>query len=155
MHIVLHEPEIPQNTGSISRTCLLTDTKLHLIRPLGFSIEEKYLLRSGLDYWSHLDVQYYDNFEHFVEVNNNPLIFMSSTKGMKLYTEFKYPVNAYIMFGKESAGIPRYILDQYRATTLRIPMCEKVRESRSLNLSNAVSIVLYEALRQNDFNNMG
>ncbi len=148
MNIVLLEPEIPANTGNIGRTCVATGTKLHLIKPLGFSLEDKYLKRSGLDYWNKLEVFYYENFNDFLEKNNNPPIFMGTTKAKKTYTEVSYNENSFIMFGKESKGIPEEILLDYRETCVRIPM---LSDYRSLNLSNAVAIILYEALRQNNF----
>ena len=148
MNIVLLEPEIPANTGNIGRTCVATGTKLHLIKPLGFSLEDKYLKRSGLDYWDKLEVFYYENFNDFLEKNNNPPIFMGTTKAKKTYTEVSYNENSFIMFGKESKGIPEEILLDYRETCIRIPM---LSDYRSLNLSNAVAIILYEALRQNNF----
>lgn len=148
MNIVLLEPEIPANTGNIGRTCVATGTKLHLIKPLGFSLEDKYLKRSGLDYWNKLEVFYYENFNDFLEKNNNPPIFMGTTKAKKTYTEVSYDENSFIMFGKESKGIPEEILLDYRETCIRIPM---LSDYRSLNLSNAVAIILYEALRQNNF----
>ncbi len=148
MNIVLLEPEIPANTGNIGRTCVATGTKLHLIKPLGFSLEDKYLKRSGLDYWDKLEVFYYENFNDFLEKNNNPPIFMGTTKAKKTYTEVSYNENSFIMFGKESKGIPEEILLDYRETCVRIPM---LSDYRSLNLSNAVAIILYEALRQNNF----
>lgn len=148
MNIVLHEPEIPQNTGNIARTCAATGTTLHLIEPLGFSIDEKNVKRAGLDYWDLLDVRTYKNFEEFLEKNNNPKIFMATTKSKQTYVDVTYDDDAYIMFGKESAGIPEEILLNYKETSVRIPMRS---EARSLNLSNSVNIVLYEALRQTDF----
>lgn len=148
MNIVLLEPEIPANTGNIGRTCVATGTKLHLIKPLGFSVDDKSLKRCGLDYWDKLDVQYYENFEDFLEKNNNPKIFMATTKALKTYSDVQYDKDSYIMFGKESKGIPEDILIQYRESCIRIPM---LSEYRSLNLSNAVAVVLYEAFRQNSF----
>ncbi len=148
MNIILHEPEIPQNTGNIARTCAATGAKLHLIEPLGFSIDEKNLKRAGLDYWELLDVKTYKNFEDFLIQNNHPKIYMATTKSKQTYTEVQYEEDAYIMFGKESAGIPEEVLLNYKATAIRIPM---IKEARSLNLSNSVAIVLYEALRQNEF----
>ena len=148
MNIVLHEPEIPQNTGNISRTCAVTHSKLHLIKPLGFSVEDRYLKRSGLDYWQFLDVSYYENFEDFLDKNQNAKIFMATTKAKKIYTDVTYSENDFIMFGKESAGIPEEILLKYKDTSVRIPMYD---ELRSLNLSNSVAIILYEALRQQNF----
>lgn len=148
MHIVLLEPEIPQNAGNIARTCAATHTVLHLIKPLGFSVEDKYLKRAGLDYWNLLDIRYYENFDDFISKNPNAKIFMATTKSKKVYTEVEYGKDDYIMFGKESAGIPEEILLNYKETSVRIPMFE---EARSLNLSNSVAIMLYEALRQNNF----
>lgn len=148
MNIVLLEPEIPANTGNIGRTCMATGSKLHLIKPLGFSVEDKYLKRSSLDYWDKIDVYYYENFNDFLEKNNNPIIFMATTKAKKTYVEVSYDKDAFIMFGKESKGIPEEILLKYKQTSIRIPM---FLDCRSLNLSNAVAIVLYEALRQNNF----
>ena len=148
MNIVLHEPEIPQNTGNISRTCAVTHSKLHLIKPLGFSVEDRYLKRSGLDYWQFLNVSYYENFEDFLDKNPNAKIFMATTKAKKIYTDVTYSENDFIMFGKESAGIPEEILLKYKNTSVRIPMYD---ELRSLNLSNSVAIILYEALRQQNF----
>lgn len=148
MNIILHEPEIPQNTGNIARTCAATGAKLHLIEPLGFSIDEKNLKRAGLDYWELLDVHTYKNFEEFLEKNDYPKIYMATTKSRQTYTEVQYEEDAFIMFGKESAGIPEEILLNYKETAIRIPM---VSDARSLNLSNSVAIVIYEALRQNAF----
>lgn len=148
MNIVLHEPEIPQNTGNISRTCAVTHSKLHLIKPLGFSVDDRYLKRSGLDYWQYLDVRYYENFQDFLDKNPNAKIFMATTKAKKIYIDVTYSENDFIMFGKESAGIPEEILLKYKDTSVRIPMYD---ELRSLNLSNSVAIILYEALRQQNF----
>ena len=122
MNIVLLEPEIPQNAGNIARTCAVTKSTLHLIKPLGFSVEDKYLKRAGLDYWNLLDIYYYDNFDDFLKKNKYPVIFMATTKSKKLYTDVQYQQNDYIMFGKESAGIPEEILLQYPQTSVRIPM---------------------------------
>ncbi|MCI1930106.1 MAG: tRNA (uridine(34)/cytosine(34)/5-carboxymethylaminomethyluridine(34)-2'-O)-methyltransferase TrmL [Clostridia bacterium] len=148
MNIVLHEPEIPQNAGNIARTCSCTHTTLHMIKPFGFSLEDKYLKRAGLDYWKELDIKYYENFEDFIEKNPNAKIWMATTKAKKVYSDVEYDENDFIMFGKETAGIPEEILLDYKDTSVRIPM---YAESRSLNLSNSVAIVLYEALRQQDF----
>lgn len=149
MNIILLEPEIPLNTGNIGRTCVATGSKLHLIRPLGFEVSDKALKRAGLDYWNDLNVNYYDSFEHFLIENNNPKIFMATTKSEKTYADVIYKNDDYIMFGKESAGIPEEILLKYKATSIRIPMLPNYR---SLNLSNAVAVILFEALRQNNFN---
>ncbi len=148
MNIVLHEPEIPQNAGNIARTCAVTHSSLHLIKPLGFSVEDKFLKRAGLDYWHLLDVHYYDSFNHFLSLNKGARIFMATTKSRQTYTDVKYDMDDFIMFGKESAGIPEEILLDYKDTSVRIPMFE---DTRSLNLSNSVAIILYEALRQNNF----
>lgn len=151
MNIVLLEPEIPANTGNIGRTCVATGSRLHLIKPLGFSLEEKELKRAGLDYWKNLDVTVYENFQDFLDKNPGAVLFMATTKAKKTYTEISYPDNAYLMFGRESAGIPEEILLDYQETSVRIPMNEDIR---SLNLSNSVAIMLYEALRQHDFAQM-
>ena len=151
MNIVLHEPEIPANTGNIGRTCVATGTSLHLIKPLGFDISDKAVRRAGMDYWKELDLHVYENFEEFVEKNPEARIYMATTKARKAYTEVEYKGNDFIMFGKESAGIPEEILVKYEKTSVRIPM---IGEIRSLNLSNSVSIILYEALRQQDFEGM-
>ena len=148
MNIVLLEPEIPQNAGNIARTCAVTGSSLHLIKPLGFSVEDKYLKRAGLDYWQYLDVRYYENFQDFVEKNPGARLIMATTKAKKVYTEISYKEDDYIVFGKESAGIPEEILLNYKETSVRIPMAG---ELRSLNLSNSVAIMVYEALRQLDF----
>lgn len=151
MNIILHQPEIPANTGNIGRTCVATNTVLHLIEPLGFRLNEKEIKRAGMDYWEHLDVRRYVNFEEFLELNLGAKIYMATTKAKKTYTEVEFGPDDYIMFGKESAGIPEEILVDYEETCIRIPMLPNIR---SLNLANSVSIVLYEALRQNNFENM-
>ena len=149
--VVLLEPEIPANTGNIGRTCVATGTKLHLIEPLGFSLSEKALKRAGMDYWSQLDVERYVNYEDFLQRNPGAKIYMATTKAKKIYSEASYEPDCYIMFGKESAGIPEEILVEHPEECVRIPM---IGETRSLNLSNSVAIVLYEALRQNQFDHM-
>ena len=151
LNIVLFEPEIPANTGNIGRTCVATNTRLHLIEPLGFSLEEKQLKRAGMDYWKELDVTTYVNWEDFCQRNPEAKVYYATTKARHVYSEVSYEPDCYIMFGKESAGIPEEILKDNPDTCVRIPM---VGETRSLNLSNSVAIVLYEALRQNDFSNM-
>lgn len=151
MNIVLHEPEIPANTGNIGRTCVATGSRLHLIRPLGFCLDEKQLRRAGLDYWKDLDVTVYESFQDFLERNRRAKIYMATTKAKRAYHEVSYGADDYIMFGKESAGIPEEILVDYEKTCVRIPMKSEIR---SLNLSNAVAVVLYEALRQNEFRDM-
>ena len=151
MHIVLLEPEIPQNAGNIARTCAVTNTVLHLIKPLGFSVEDKYLKRAGLDYWKLLDIRYYENFQDFLDKNPNAKIWMATTKAKHVYSDVTFGENDYLMFGKESAGIPEEILLQYPDTAIRIPMLEA---ARSPNLSNSVAIIIYEALRQQGFPGM-
>lgn len=148
LNIVLFEPEMPANTGNIGRTCVATNTRLHLIEPLGFRINDKMLKRAGLDYWDKLDVTIYDNFQDFLDKNPDAKIYMATTKAARSYSDVAYEDDCYIMFGKESAGIPEDILQKYPETCVRIPMWGEIR---SLNLSNAVAIVLYEALKQNDF----
>ena len=151
LNIVLFEPEIPANTGNIGRTCVATGTRLHLIEPLGFRLNEKSIKRAGMDYWEHLDVTRYINFEEFLEKNPEAKIYMATTKGQHVYTEVNYEPDCYIMFGKESAGIPEEILVKNPENCIRIPMLSEIR---SLNLSNSVAVVLYEALRQNNFEHM-
>ena len=151
LNIVLHEPEIPANTGNIGRTCVATNTRLHLIEPLGFRLDEKSLKRAGMDYWGSLDVTTYIDYADFLERNPGAKIYMATTKAPKVYTEVSYEPDCYIMFGKESAGIPEEILVDNEDTCIRIPM---IGDIRSLNLSNSVAIVLYEALRQHNFSHM-
>ena len=148
LNVVLYEPEIPANTGNIGRTCVATGTKLHLIEPLGFLLNEKAIKRAGMDYWNDLDVRRYINWQDFLARNPGAKIYMATTKGQKVYTEVSYEPDCYLMFGKESAGIPEEILIEHPDTCVRIPM---LGETRSLNLSNSVAVVLYEALRQNEF----
>ena len=151
MNVVLLEPEMPANTGNIGRTCVATHTRLHLIEPLGFKLNEKMLKRAGLDYWDKLDVTVYCDFQDFLERNPGARIYMATTKARKVYTEVSYEPDCYLMFGKESAGIPEEILVRHQEDCVRIPMWGEIR---SLNLSNSVAIVLYEALRQNGFSQM-
>ena len=151
LNIVLFEPEIPANTGNIGRTCVATGTRLHLIEPLGFRLNEKSIKRAGMDYWEHLDVTRYMNYEEFLEKNPGAKIYMASTNAPRTYTEVEFEDDCYIMFGKESAGIPEEILLENQETAIRIPMLDQIR---SLNLSNSVAIVLYEALRQHNFDHM-
>lgn len=151
LNIVLHQPEIPANTGNIGRTCVATGTRLHLIEPLGFRLNEKEIKRAGMDYWDDLEVIRYVNYEEFLEKNPGAKIYYATTKAKHTYTEVNYESDCYIMFGKESAGIPEEILVENPDTCIRIPMLDSIR---SLNLSNSVAIVLYEALRQNDFDQM-
>lgn len=160
MNIVLYQPEIPANTGNIGRTCVATGSTLHLIEPLGFRLTGKELRRAGMDYWERLDVRRYMNFREFVEKNlacnciacsPGARLWMATTKAKKVYTQAQFGADDYIMFGKESAGIPEDILTDYEDTCIRIPMLDQIR---SLNLSNSVSIVLYEALHQHGFTGM-
>lgn len=151
LNIVLYEPEIPANTGNIGRTCVATNTRLHLIEPLGFKLNEKALKRAGMDYWSDLEVTTYIDFQDFLEKNPEAKIYMATTKAKKVYTDVKYEPDCFIMFGKESAGIPEEILVKNKENCVRIPM---VGDIRSLNLGNSVAVMLYEALRQNQFADM-
>ena len=151
MNIVLYEPEIPANTGNIGRTCVVTGTRLHLIEPLGFSLAEKDLKRAGLDYWKDLDVTVNSDYQDFLNRNPGAKVYYASTKARHIYTEVAYEPDDYLMFGKESAGIPEEILVQHPNETVRIPMNPNLR---SLNLSNSVAILLYEALRQQNFPGM-
>ena len=148
LNIVLLEPEIPANTGNIGRTCVAAGARLHLIEPLGFSLSEKALKRAGMDYWKDLDVTTYIDYSDFLDKNPGAKIYMATTKARKVYTEVSYEPDSYIMFGKESAGIPEEILVENKENCVRIPM---MGEIRSLNLGNSAAIVLYEALRQNGF----
>lgn len=151
LNIVLFEPEIPANTGNIGRTCVATNTRLHLIEPLGFRLDEKSLKRAGMDYWKDLDVTTYIDFDDFLSKNPGAKIYMATTKALNVYTDVEYEPDCYIMFGKESAGIPEEILVRHKENCIRIPMASDIR---SLNLGNSVAIVLYEALRQQNFENM-
>ena len=151
MHIVLHQPEIPANTGNIGRTCVATGTSLHLIEPLGFQINEKQLKRAGMDYWDQLDVHRYTNYEQFLEQHPGAKVWMATTKAKHSYCDVEFGPDDFIMFGKESAGIPEEILVENEENCIRIPMLPAIR---SLNLSNSVAIVLYEALRQQNFSSM-
>ncbi len=153
VNIVLHEPEIPQNTGNIARTCAATGAALHIIKPMGFEIDDRKLKRAGLDYWHQLDITYYENIEDFYERNPDAAekTFFFSTKAPQKYTDITYPDGAYIMFGKESKGLPESLLHDNPKTTVRIPMRDKLR---SLNLSNSVAIAVYEVFRQRDFSEL-
>ncbi len=148
INIVLHEPEIPQNTGNIARTCAATGASLHLIRPMGFTVDDKKLKRAGLDYWDKLDITYYDGLDDFNAKHPNAEIFYFSTKAPNTYTEVEYPDEVYIMFGKESKGLPEELLRDNKERCVRIPMRDMLR---SLNLSNSVAIAVYEILRQKNF----
>ena len=148
INLVLVEPEIPQNTGNIARTCAATGCKLHIVKPMGFTIDDKKLKRAGLDYWHLLGIQYYENLDDFFEKNKGGRFFYSTTKGINTYSEVSYKDGDYILFGKETKGLPEELLVQNKDNCIRIPMID---EARSLNLSNAVAIVAYEALKQTGF----
>lgn len=148
LNLVLVEPEIPQNTGNIARTCAVTGASLHLVKPLGFKIDDKKLKHAGLDYWHFLDITYYDSLQDFLEKTKGGKYFMFSTKGLHRHSDVEYTDDCYLLFGKESKGLPEELLMQYPDTTLRIPM---INEARSLNLSNSVAIATYEVLRQWDY----
>ncbi len=153
INIVLFEPEIAENTGNIGRTCYASNTRLHLIEPLGFQLTEKKLKRAGMDYWKYLDVTTYINYEDFLKKNPKAVdhMFMATTKAVNTYSDVEFFDECYIMFGKESKGIPEEILVEHKESSIRIPM---MNEIRSLNLGNSVAIVLYEALRQTGFVSM-
>lgn len=153
INIVLVEPEIPQNTGNIARTCSLTNTILHLVKPFGFSVEDKYLKRAGLDYWSSVSIYYYDNFEQLLEKHTNGNFLYATTKGEMYYTDVRYQLDSFIVFGKETKGLPMRILNNNWDKTIKIPM--RLNSNRSLNLSNSVNIILFEALRQLGFPCLG
>ena len=148
INIVLVEPEIPQNTGNIARTCAAIGAELHLIRPLGFSVDDKYLKRAGLDYWNLLKVSYYDSIEEFLEIAGNVQVVYITTKADKVYSDFKYEEGCYLVFGKETKGLPEELLAKNHSKCVRIPM---VNEARSLNLSNSAAVIAYEAHRQLGF----
>ncbi|MBQ8174480.1 MAG: tRNA (uridine(34)/cytosine(34)/5-carboxymethylaminomethyluridine(34)-2'-O)-methyltransferase TrmL [Clostridia bacterium] len=148
VNIVLFQPEIPQNTGNIARTCAATGASLHLIRPLGFEIDDRKLKRAGLDYWDKLDITYYENAEEFFRLHGDKPIFCFSTKAPRAYTDVTYPEEAWLMFGPETRGLPEEVIRAYGDTAVRIPMRDTLR---SLNLSNSVAVAVYEVLRQGDF----
>ena len=148
LNIVLVEPQIPQNTGNISRTCAVTGARLHLVRPLGFEVTDKQLKRAGLDYWDKLDITYYDSLPDFFEKNTGGRFYYFTTKGRCVHSDVSYPDNAYLVFGREDKGLPEELLYANPDTCVRIPMRN---ELRSLNLSNSVAIAVYEALRQWDY----
>ena len=150
LNIVLYQPEIPQNTGNIARTCVLTNSKLHLIKPLGFSLDEKHLRRAGLDYRVNLDLEIHESYEDFMNKYGNERIFLSSTHAEKFYDEIEFKEGDFIMFGRESSGVPEDVHNEIKG--LRVPMISS--STRSLNLSNTVAVVTYEALRQIGFPNM-
>lgn len=151
LNIVLVEPEIPQNTGNIARTCAATGARLHIVKPMGFTPTDKHLKRAGLDYWHYLDITYYENIEELFEKNRGGMFYYFSTKAPRAYTDISYPDNCYIVFGKETKGLPEKLLFENPDTTVRIPMITGIR---SLNLSNSVAIAAYEILRQWDFSEL-
>jgi len=153
-HIVLFQPEIPANTGNIARTCAATGTKLHLIRPLGFSTDDKMLKRAGLDYWEHVDITYYDSLKEFFKENHEGQHYFLTKYGTKPHTSFDYSdpnMDYYFIFGRETKGLPKELIEKHQDTCLRIPMNDHVR---SLNLSNTAAILVYEALRQQAYPNL-
>ncbi|KAF1086407.1 tRNA (cytidine(34)-2'-O)-methyltransferase [Sporotomaculum syntrophicum] len=148
MHLVLVEPEIPANTGNVARTCAVTGAELHLVKPLGFSVDDKHLKRAGLDYWHLLTIHYHDNLDDFFKAYPDGRFHLATTRGGRVYTEVQYGPDDFLLFGKETAGLPKDILRRYQDYCIRIPM---LSEARSLNLSNSVAVILFEALRQNGF----
>ena len=151
INIVLYSPEIPQNTGNISRTCAVTGARLHIIKPIGFEISDRTLKRAGLDYWDKLNVKYYENYEDFIEQNENAKLFFFSAHGKNNYANIVYPDNAFLVFGRESLGLPKELVEKNIDVSVRIPMRKTLR---CLNLSNSVAIVVYEVLRQNNFSGL-
>lgn len=149
INIVLHEPEIPHNTGAIARTCVLTNSRLHLIKPFGFDLSDKYLKRAGLDYWKYLDFTIYENLDDFFEKNKDANFYLATTKTKNIYSDVKFKDGDYIFFGKETAGLPEDLINKYSDRAIRIPMIKDLK--RSLNLANSCTVILYEALRQLDF----
>lgn len=150
LNIVLVEPQIPQNTGNIARTCAATGARLHLVEPMGFKVDDAKLKRAGLDYWHLLDITYYKNLDEFFEKNSNGEFYYFSTKATEIYSQIKYPDNCYLVFGKETAGLPEELLYKNKEHCVRLPMIND-SSARSLNLSNSVAIGAYEVLRQWDF----
>ncbi len=151
INIVLYSPEIPQNTGNISRTCAVTGARLHIIKPIGFEISDRTLKRAGLDYWDKLDVTYYENYEDFLGQNQNAELFFFSAHGKNSYADIEYPDNAFLIFGRESVGLPKELVEANIDRSVRIPMRKTLR---CLNLSNSVAIAVYEVLRQNSFSGL-
>lgn len=149
INIVLHEPEIPHNTGAIARTCVLTNSRLHLIKPFGFDLSDKYIKRAGLDYWKYLDLTIYENLDDFFEKNKDANFYLATTKTKNIYTDVKFKDGDFIFFGKETAGLPEDLINKYSDRAIRIPMIKDLK--RSLNLANSCTVILYEALRQLDF----
>ncbi|WP_058260292.1 tRNA (cytidine(34)-2'-O)-methyltransferase [Fenollaria timonensis] len=149
INIVLHEPEIPHNTGAIARTCVLTNSRLHLIKPFGFDLSDKHLKRAGLDYWKYLDLTIYENLDDFFEKNKDANFYLATTKTKNIYSDVKFKDGDFIFFGKETAGLPEDLINKYSERAIRIPMIKDLK--RSLNLANSCTVILYEALRQLDF----
>ncbi|MBR6739543.1 MAG: tRNA (cytidine(34)-2'-O)-methyltransferase [Clostridia bacterium] len=148
VNIVLVEPQIPQNTGNVARTCAVTGSRLHLVGPMGFKIDDAKLKRAGLDYWHLLDITYYDSLEDYLSKNEGAVMRLASSKGLHSHTSADYPDGVHLLFGKETAGLPSSLLEKYSSDTVRIP---QISQARCLNLSNAVAVVAYEALRQQGF----
>lgn len=149
INIVLHEPEIPHNTGAIARTCVLTNSRLHLIKPFGFDLSDKYLKRAGLDYWKYLNLTIYENLDDFFEKNKDVNFYLATTKTKNIYSDVKFKDGDFIFFGKETAGLPEDLINKYGDRAIRVPMIKDLK--RSLNLANSCTVILYEALRQLDF----
>ncbi|AVM66428.1 tRNA (cytidine(34)-2'-O)-methyltransferase [Peptostreptococcaceae bacterium oral taxon 929] len=152
INIVLHEPEIPHNTGAIARTCVLTNSRLHLIKPFGFDLDDKHLKRAGLDYWKYLDLTIYEDLDDFFEKNKDINFYLATTKTNNIYSDVKFKDGDFIFFGKETAGLPEDLIKKYSERAIRIPMIKDLK--RSLNLANSCTVILYEALRQLDFMNL-
>ncbi len=152
INIVLHEPEIPHNTGAIVRSCVLTNSRLHLIKPFGFDLDDKHLKRAGLDYWKYLDLTIYEDLDDFFEKNKDINFYLATTKTNNIYSDVKFKDGDFIFFGKETAGLPEDLIKKYSERAIRIPMIKDLK--RSLNLANSCTVILYEALRQLDFMNL-
>ncbi|UQK58506.1 tRNA (cytidine(34)-2'-O)-methyltransferase [Fenollaria massiliensis] len=152
INIVLHEPEIPHNTGAIARSCVLTNSRLHLIKPFGFDLDDKHLKRAGLDYWKYLDLTIYEDLDDFFEKNKDINFYLATTKTNNIYSDVKFKDGDFIFFGKETAGLPEDLIKKYSERAIRIPMIKDLK--RSLNLANSCTVILYEALRQLDFMNL-
>ena len=148
LNLVLVEPEIPQNTGNVARTCAVTGAALHIVRPMGFEIDDKKLKRAGLDYWDKLDITYYDSLEQFLEITKDENLYFFSTKATKMHSEIVYPERVFLVFGKETAGLPLWFREKHADRCIRLPMKS---EARSLNLANSAAVMCYEALRQQGF----
>ena len=148
LNIVMVEPEIPQNTGNVARTCAATGARLHIVKPMGFTIDDKKLKRAGLDYWHYLDITYYESLDEFLEINKDAHLFYFTTKAQKAHSDVAFPENSFLLFGKETKGLPEELLIKNPERCVRIPMRDTIR---SLNLSNSVAIAVYEVLRQWDY----